>query len=87
MTDDLENVEVWLRDGETWFVDARALCKRFGGEYLTQTEGGDLFLGVSGKGELSLATLLADEKAPNAPQADRPSSVTNVRNIKPSTQP
>lgn len=28
MTDEPESVEVWLRDGETWFADARALCKR-----------------------------------------------------------
>jgi hypothetical protein len=79
MTDDFDNDEVWIRDGETWFVDARALCKRLGGDYLTQTEGGDLFIGIPGKGELALATVLAEEKGANAPAAYRSGTVVPIK--------
>jgi len=56
-----ESPEVWIRSGETWFANAQALCKRIGADYLSQTEDGDLYAGISGKGEVPLATLLADE--------------------------
>lgn len=63
MTDEPEYEEVWIRDGETWFADARALCRRIGAEYISQTEGGDIFVGIPGKGEVPLANLLAEEGA------------------------
>lgn len=63
MTDEPESTEVWIRDGETWFADARALCKRFGGDYLSQTEGGDIYVGIPGKGEVPLTELLNGDGA------------------------
>lgn len=50
-----------------------------GGEYLSQTEGGDIFIGISGKGELSLATLLAEEKAEKAHPGDRSGTVVSIK--------
>lgn len=61
MNDEIESSEVWLRDGETWFADPKALCARLGAEYISQVEGGDIYVGICGKGEVALSNLLAEE--------------------------
>lgn len=70
MTD--ETAEVRIRDGETWFVDARALCKRFGGEYISQVEGGDIYVGIPGRGEVPMTDLLDGASR-------KPATVTSIK--------
>lgn len=82
MSDDDESTEVWVRDGQTWFADAGALCKRFGGDYISQIEGGSLFMGISGRGEVALPTLLLEERATDVPP-DRSGTVVSINPRKP----
>jgi hypothetical protein len=54
------------------------MCARLGGEYLTQTEGGDIYIGIRGKGEVSLANLLAEERSTDV-QSNRSGTVVAIK--------
>ena len=47
MTDEPENSEVLIREGEVWIPDRKALCDKIGASYL-YFEDGELYAGVSG---------------------------------------
>lgn len=59
-----EESEVFLRSGESWFIDGKAVCERYGGLYLTQTDEGDIYVGIPGRGEVPLAELLQADGKP-----------------------
>ena len=63
MTDEPESTEVFIRDGEVWIPDGKALCEKIGAAYL-YFEDGDLWAGVAGSGDgLVRDLLLAAEGA------------------------
>jgi hypothetical protein len=63
---DLQDSDVYLSEGEAWVPDGAALCERFGGLYLYRTlEEGALFMGIPGKGEVSVDSLLLNEGKPS----------------------
>lgn len=47
MTDEPDNPEVFIRNGEVWIPDGKALCDKIGASYLYFDEG-ELYAGVSG---------------------------------------
>jgi hypothetical protein len=59
-----EETEVFLREGEAWIADGEALCARYGGLYVYRLEGGAMLMGIPGKGEVSVDSLLMDEGKP-----------------------
>jgi hypothetical protein len=74
----IQDTEVYLREGEAWIRDADALCARFGGLYVYRLEGGAMLMGIPGKGEVSVDSLLMDEGKSHAAKAG-----DNVTTIKP----
>jgi len=75
MTDETENPEVFLRDGEAWIPDGNALCKKIGAVYLYYADG-ELWAGVPGIGDDLVRDLLARK-----PDHDRP-VLASVQTIK-----
>jgi len=69
MADDDEPLCIAICDGDTLFADAPALFKRLGADYISQVEGGALFVGISGRGEVPLAKLLEEERAAVRPDS------------------
>jgi hypothetical protein len=77
----IQDTEVYLREGEAWIGDADALCVRFGGLYVYRLEGGAMLMGIPGKGEVSVDSLLMDEgRSKTATAGD------NVTTIKPASR-
>ena len=68
MTDEPDNPEVFIRDGEVWIPDGKALCDKIGASYLYFDEG-ELYAGVSGSGDFLVRDLLAEKDAPVKPLA------------------
>ena len=63
-----EETEVFIREDEAWILDGDALCKRFDGLYVYRYEG-TLFMGIPGRGEIAVDTLLIEEgKAKRQPR-------------------
>lgn len=60
MIEETDAEGTWIAEGETWFPDPMALCKRLKAEYISIHEG-DVYVGIPGKGEVPLADMLKDE--------------------------
>jgi hypothetical protein len=60
MTDNPDNPEVFIRDGEVWIPDGKALCDKIGALYLYFEEG-ELWAGVAGGDDLVRDLLAASE--------------------------
>lgn len=56
--------EVFLPEGEAYIPNADALCARYGGLYVYRLEGGAMLMGIPGKGEVSVDSLLMDDGKP-----------------------
>lgn len=56
--------EVFLPEGEAYIPNAEALCARYGGLYVYRLEGGAMLMGIPGKGEVSVDSLLMDDGKP-----------------------
>jgi hypothetical protein len=70
------DTEVSLPEGEAYIPDGEALCKRYGGLYVYRMEGGAMFMGIPGRGEVSVDSLLmADGK----PEAEKAGNVTTLK--------
>lgn len=82
MSDEDESDEVWIRDGEAWTPDGKALLRRYGGLYLYRTEEGAMFMGIPGRGEISVDSLLLEERATDVPP-DRSGTVVSINPRKP----
>jgi hypothetical protein len=59
MTDEPGTAETWIREDESWLLDAKALCAQIGAVYITRFDG-DLYAGIPGRGEVPLADLMAE---------------------------
>lgn len=67
MTDEPENPEVFIRDGESWIPDGLALRAKLGAAYLYFVEG-DLWASIPGRGELLVRDLLGESEEPERPK-------------------
>jgi len=63
MTDEADNPEVFIRDGEAWIPDGPALCTRIGATYLYFYDG-DLWAGIPGSGDVMVRDLLTAADSP-----------------------
>ena len=59
MTDETGTTETWIREEESWILDAKELCRQTGALYITRCDG-ELYAGVAGRGEVALADLVAE---------------------------
>lgn len=59
MTDETGTAETWIREDESWLIDAKALCGQIGALYITRSDG-ELYAGIPGRGEVPLADLVAE---------------------------
>ena len=75
-----QETEVFLREGEAHIPDGDALCKRYGGLYVYRLEGGAMLMGIPGKGEVSVDSLLMDDGKPATATAG------NVTTLKPASR-
>lgn len=66
-----------LREGEARFRDLDALFERLGGLYVYRVEGGATFMGIPGKGEVLVDSLLVSEGRLEAQNGD--DNVTTLR--------
>lgn len=62
MADDPDNPEVFIREGEVWIPDGKALCEKIGAAYLYYTEG-ELWACVPGVGDDLVRDLLAQSSS------------------------
>ena len=66
MTDEPDNPEVFIRDGEVWIPDGKALCEKIGAAYLYFTDG-DLWGCIPGRGDDLVRDLLDEKPAQSKP--------------------
>ena len=75
MTDETDNPEVFIRDGEAWIPDGNALCARIGAAYLYFYEG-DLWAGTPGSGDEMVRDLLT---ATDSPTPRKTATLTTIK--------
>lgn len=68
--------EVFLREGEAWIGNGDLLLARYGGLYVYRLEGGAMLMGIPGKGEVSVDSLLMGD---GKPETATDGNVTTIR--------
>jgi hypothetical protein len=75
MTDEPDNPEVFIREGEAWIPDGAALARRVGAAYMYFSDG-ELYAGIPGRGDYLVRDVLAEK-----PESTKP-ALASVQSIK-----